>query len=60
MGILTGGPGSTGKNRPLSLILSFISIQDTDGCTIMSMLGFLSVIHSKRLKTYVQKPYSSG
>lgn len=28
-----------GKNRPVSLIFSFISIQGTDGCTTIFRLG---------------------
>jgi hypothetical protein len=41
---LTGGPGSTGKNNPLSLIFSFSSIQETEGCTTMSILGISALL----------------
>jgi hypothetical protein len=51
--MLTEGPGSTGKKRPLSWILSFISIHDTDGCTIMSILDSTSVLRSKTLELHV-------
>jgi len=36
--LLTDGPGSTGKKRPVLLIFSFKSIHETAGWTTMSML----------------------
>jgi hypothetical protein len=35
---LTEGPGSMGKNNPLSLIFSLSSIHETEGCTTTSIL----------------------
>ena len=46
---LTDGPGSTGKNRPESLICSLRLIQGTEGCTTTSMLA------DPRQSTYVCK-----